>query len=131
MTAQQKRPRIRADVADRIDRNRGEIPFERFVNMVLAKGHATSYTMGPGDKRGTFRIANQDGVTSRELRPHEASSYLEMLNLAAAAIDGLDDFQESVTEDMDPNLTDMAENSINGIVDLMRAVEQQVGMDHE
>lgn len=130
-TSQEKRPRIRPDVADKIDQQRGEIPFERFVNAALAKIQPTSYTLEPGDKRGTFRIANQDGVTGRELRPHEAHNYLEMLNLAAAAIDGLDNFQEFVTEDMDSNLTDAAEQSINGIVDLMRAVEDQVGMEHE
>lgn len=130
-TSQEKRPRIRPDVADHIDMHRGQVPFERFVNTALMQATGDEYTLEPGDARGTFRVCGEV-ERSRELRPQEATDHAEILNHTGAAIRALMSIQEfEGLSEIQFDLFNLAEDAMRIIDKIVDAEKAYINMlDH-
>lgn len=131
MTAQERRPRIRSEVADHVDAQRGQVPFERYVNMALAKSGNTTYGLERGDNRRTFRI-RADVMRSRELPPQEAADHAEILNYLATAIDSLMRVQEFSDTAIPVDFYGLTEKALAAVDKIVDAENELLDMEeHE
>jgi hypothetical protein len=126
-TTTDRRPRIREDVAANIDKRRGSVPFERYVNSVLEHGDPPTFTLERTKDRDMHRLV------AAEMRGNayglvEATDRMDFLNYVSTAMTALDN-----ADTIDRPRGDVArafDDALAAIEELWRASSDAAGVEY-
>jgi hypothetical protein len=125
-----KRPRIPADLAERLDRARGDIPFERYVRMQLteAVGGVIRAEKNP-DAQG-WRVVGENGdVLVNGITKRNAEFYARVLSLAGRAYNVAWELVAELADE--PDFLDSASSAADTLHKLGDDLAARLGVDLE